>query len=537
MKATSALLVGFLASIVDARADAQLRLAYHGDGSMMVSWNTFERAQTPTVRWGSSPDSLTNVATSNISITYDSSTTYNNHVVINGLNPGTTYYYRPSPVSDKNDEKAYNFTTSRSIGDQTPFSLAIVGDLGTMGYDGLTTTGGRSVPQNTILKPGEKNTVDSLTSELDTYDFLWHLGDIAYADYWLKEEIQGFLPNTTVQEGHKVYEMMLNDFYDQMMPVTAYKPYMVGPGNHDANCDDGGTHDVLRNITYDSSFCPIGQTNFTGLQNHFRMPADISGGTGNFWYSFDHGMVHFVQLDTETDLGHGLVGPDEVYDGNPVIDGHINATLNAQSDWLETDLAAVDRSKTPWIVVAGHRPMYLSKNLTGLVCFDCKDIFEPILLKHHVDLYVSGHCHAYERMTAIANNEIDPSGLNNPKAPWYITNGAAGHYEGLSTLPAKKLAFSEFALDRSNATYGWSRLTFHNCTHLTHEFVASNNNTVLDSATLFKDRQCGPGASSTGPGNPSQSAPPLVSGTTRGAVPGSVVMLAMLLVAFIHTVQ
>lgn len=49
--------------------------------------------------------------------------------------------------------------------------------------------------------------------------------------------------------------------------------------------------------------------------------------------------------------------------------------------------------------------------------------------------------------------------------------------EGLSTLPAKNLAFSESALDSSNVTYGWSRLTLHSCTHLTHEFVASNNDT------------------------------------------------------------
>lgn len=61
-------------------------------------------------------------------------------------------------------------------------------------------------------------------------------GDIAYADYWLKEEIQGFLPNTTIEGGAKVYESLLNQFYDEMTAVTGVKPYMVGPGNHEANC-------------------------------------------------------------------------------------------------------------------------------------------------------------------------------------------------------------------------------------------------------------------------------------------------------------
>jgi acid phosphatase type 7 len=62
------------------------------------------------------------------------------------------------------------------------------------------------------------------------------VGDIAYADYWLKEEIQGFLPNTTIADGAKVYEKLLNEYYDQMMPITAFVPYMVAPGNHEANC-------------------------------------------------------------------------------------------------------------------------------------------------------------------------------------------------------------------------------------------------------------------------------------------------------------
>jgi hypothetical protein len=49
-------------------------------------------------------------------------------------------------------------------------------------------------------------------------------------------------------------------------------------------------------------------------------------------------------------------------------------------------------------------------------------------------------------------------------------------------------------------TYGWSRLSFHNCTHLTHGFVASNNGSVLDSATLFKNRTCGVATTKTSNG-------------------------------------
>lgn len=177
-------------------------------------------------------------------------------------------------------------------------------------------------------------------------------GDIAYADTWLKEEIQGFEPNTTIEDGYKVYESILEEFYDEMTPITTIKPYMVGPGNHEANCDNGGTGG------YNASICVPGQTNFTGFINHFRMPSDESGGVGNFWYSFDHGMVHYVQIDTETDLGHGLIGPDEPLGGTE--DSGPFGLMNAQINWLTADLAAVDRTKTPWVIVSGHRKLNLA---------------------------------------------------------------------------------------------------------------------------------------------------------------------------------
>jgi acid phosphatase type 7 len=64
-----------------------------------------------------------------------------------------------------------------------------------------------------------------------------------------------------------------------------------------------------------------------------------------------------------------------------------------------------------------------------LQCKECQAAFEPLLLKYGVDLVLHGHKHFYERESAINNftaSEIDKS----PSAPWYIVNGAAGHYDG-----------------------------------------------------------------------------------------------------------
>lgn len=88
------------------------------------------------------------------------------------------------------------------------------------------------------------------------------------------------------------------------------------------------------------------------------MPSAESGGTGNFWYSFDYGMTHYVQFDTETDLGHGLIAPDSPEGGTE--DSGPFAVADAQANWLAADLANVNRSKTPWVVVYVDTP-YIHK--------------------------------------------------------------------------------------------------------------------------------------------------------------------------------
>ena len=52
-------------------------------------------------------------------------------------------------------------------------------------------------------------------------------------------------------------------------------------------------------------------------------------------YSFEVGGVHVTAYSTEHDLG-------------------------PQLGFLEADLAAVDRARTPWVVVIAHKPFYCS---------------------------------------------------------------------------------------------------------------------------------------------------------------------------------
>ena len=256
----------------------QVRMAYQGANSMVISWNTFSQITQPTVKYGLVPNLLLLTASSSDSSTYPTSLTYNNHVKLTNLLPGTTYYYLPQ---GGNETKPYSFTTSKQTGNMDPFSVAVVVDMGTFGPLGLSTTTG--VGAANPLKPGEQTTIQSISQQLSTFDFMVHPGDLAYADAWLKEEIQHYLPNTSRYMNPTVYEHINNAFYDELMNITAYKPYMVSPGNHEANCDNGGTTDKSTGTKYTEAICPVGQTNFTGYRNRWRMPSAQSGGLENFW--------------------------------------------------------------------------------------------------------------------------------------------------------------------------------------------------------------------------------------------------------------
>jgi hypothetical protein len=92
------------------------------------------------------------------------------NVQITGLNPGTTYFYKIPGGNGTTPSQVLSFSTARGAGDATPFSVAIIND---MGYTNA------------------KGTHAQLIEAVDTgVAFAWHGGDIAYSDNWF----EGILP-------------------------------------------------------------------------------------------------------------------------------------------------------------------------------------------------------------------------------------------------------------------------------------------------------------------------------------------------------
>jgi acid phosphatase type 7 len=442
--------------------------------AISVGWNTYEPLNQPCVQYGTSSNSLTLQECSSSSITYPTSRTWSNTVALTGLAPATTYYYKIVSTNSSID----HFLSPRAAGDKTPFAMNVVIDLGVYGADGYTTKKRDTIP--TIDPALTHATIGRLAATISDYELIVHPGDFAYADDW-------YLKPKNLFDEKDAFEAILEQFYEQLAPISGRKPYMASPGNHEADCEE---------LSYTTGLCPLGQKNFTDFMNRFgkTMPTAFPSTSMNaaakanankaqtlanppFWYSFEYGMVHVVMIDTETDF---VNAPDQPGGSAGLNSGPFGAP-GQQLAFLAADLASVDRSVTPWLVVAGHRPWY-STGGSGNICSPCQAAFEPLLYKYGVDLAILGHVHNSQRFQPVYQNTADPNGMNNPKAPMYIVAGGAGNIEGLSSV-GSNVSYNAFAYD---ADFSYASVSFADTTHLRVNFIRSSTGEVLDTSVLYK---------------------------------------------------
>ncbi|RYG52351.1 hypothetical protein EON67_01415 [archaeon] len=203
---------------------------------------------------------------------------------------------------------------------------------------------------------------------------------------------------------------------------------------------------------------------FAAYRARFSMP-NMSV-TQNLYYSLNIGPVHLAIYDTETAIDTA----------------DVNAT---QLAWLQADLAAANanRAVTPWVVAAGHRPLYCSNTakmdcevFASILRFQCESTF----VSSHVDLVLGAHMHGYERAWPTIDGVPVSSNYTSPAAPVYVVNGAAGNREG-NKLP-KGAVWSAF---QSNAV-GYGYLQFAGAHSMTYSFIESATGNVLDTFTITK---------------------------------------------------
>ncbi|XP_021757125.1 probable inactive purple acid phosphatase 2 [Chenopodium quinoa] len=301
--------------------------------------------------------------------------------VMTNLKKGKRYYYKVG--SDSGGwSPTYSFVSRNEDSDETVAFM--FGDMGT------------ATPYRTFIRTQDESisTLKWILRDIEALGnkpaFISHIGDISYA---------------------RGYAWIWDNFFNQIEPVASKMAYHVCIGNHEydwpqqpwkpewaAYAKDGGGE---CGVPYSLRFKMPGNSSFsTGT----RAPA-----TRNLYYSFNMGSVHFVYFSTETNFLQG----------------------SAQYKFLEHDLENVDRKKTPFVVVQGHRPMYTTSNEIRDTPLREKmqQHLEPLLVKNNVTLALWGHVHRYERFCPLNNftcGEMDSSGTKQGGYPVHVVIGMAG---------------------------------------------------------------------------------------------------------------
>jgi hypothetical protein len=137
---------------------------------------------------------------------------------------------------------------------------------------------------------------------------------------------------------------------------------MPAEGNHEA-C--GGCEGIPA-LGADSA------ANFTQYKARFHSVSQNSNSGNNRFYSFNRGLTHFV-----------------VFSAEAYVFSVSAAFLANQLQFVKADLAAVNRSATPWVVALVHKDWTMQPNAFA--------DFSPVLEAAGVDVLFCGHVHYYNR--------------------------------------------------------------------------------------------------------------------------------------------
>jgi len=349
------------------------------------------------------------------------------HAVVKGLEPGVRYYYSYGTEELQSGIKSF-------IGPPYPGGKTKVASTTFIGYGDM---GVHIRPfSNDAVGAGAVTKLLQQDVSGGDVEFILHFGDISYA---------------------RGRAYMWDQFMTQLTNVSSHIPYMVSIGNHEYDHVSGGAKDPSG---------ATGQGFHPGWGNYGEdgngecgvptMMRYIMPDNGNlvFWYSFDYGLVHVVQLSSEHDYTPG----------------------SRQFNWLAGDLGSVNRDNTPWVVVTSHRAIYTSQNQQDdhIVSRHMKMCLEQLFYQHKVNLHLSGHYHSYESTCSVVSGDCVAPGTGTV----YIVVGTAGKH-----LDPQPYTHYDWSKSQQSDVYGYQRMVA-NHTHMTVQLVTVPDAAITDSLIL-----------------------------------------------------
>lgn len=220
----------------------------------------------------------------------------------------------------------------------------------------------------------------------------------------------------TLQDG---FQPRWDSFQRLIQPLTTGLPTLVAAGNHELEV--GGSLNLFEAY----------QARFGGMPWD---PSTVPASDAALYYSVDVGPAHIIALSSFSAYNQG----------------------SAQYNWLQADLAAFNRTRTPWMILVAHAPWYCSNAVHTNDGLLMRLTLEPMLYAAGLDIAFWGHVHAYERTVPVNGGNPDPKGAV------HITLGDAGNREGLyAHWNDPQPVWSAFR----QAEYGHGELQLVNTTH------------------------------------------------------------------------
>ncbi|KOG34670.1 purple acid phosphatase family protein [Streptomyces resistomycificus] len=375
---------------------------------MRISWQVPLAVRKPYVRIGTRPDDLSRRIEAEVRDLHTPGVTgvrpaldqYYLHAALDGLRPGTTYYYGVGhdgldPASPRHRRTVTSFRTAPASPER--FVFTAFGDQG-------------------VSKAAAAN--DHVLLRQDPA-FHLHAGDICYADVNGRgEKSDGYDP--------AFWDLFLR----QNEPVTRSVPWMVTTGNHDMEAwysPDGYGGQLARWSLPDNGFDP-------------RSAPGV--------YAFTYGNVGFVALDAN----------DVSYE----IPANLGYSGGRQTAWLDRKLTELRAAEgVDFVVVFFHHCAYSTSSHAS--DGGVRDAWLPLFDRHQVDLVINGHNHVYERTDAVKDGKVGGTvpigGTTDPTRDGtvYVTAGGGG--KDLYGFPdGVQESYQGHVRDRESVdTFSWSK--------------------------------------------------------------------------------
>lgn len=421
--------------VADVNEPLQGRLSLTPDPSQpLITWTT-KNCSSPAMRWGSSSGVYGNTVNAERTIGYNKSD-------LCGA-PATTVGYRDVGVfhtaifHDLIPGQVVSYQYGDNINDVWSDEFSFIapplpgqdvniiafGDLGQASVDDMN-------EESTM--PASLHTRNGILNNIEGVQLVTHIGDISYA---------------------MGYSSQWEYFHQQMLPITASVPYMLAIGNHERDWPNSGS---ARGTTDSGGEC--------GVPYELRFPMPTSELDAP-WYSFDFGVTHFIIISTE----------------------HQFDPTSPQFNFVVEDLQEINRTLTPWVIFAGHRPYYVDSTSQTPesgdqpVATELRLAFEELLFNYQVDLVFGAHIHMYQRSCPVYLGKCANTTDNSYGGPVVVNLGMAG----ASNSYDLELKRPDIWVVANDITHGFMTLVA-NTTTLTMQYREGPSTRVFDSFTLSK---------------------------------------------------